>query len=599
MAIRTRREFLIASALTVGAFAVSTGLGGCGSDSSSGAKGSFKHGVASGDPLQNSVILWTRVTPDAAAESIEVSYEVATDAAFSNLVRPAESFTVKKAFDYTLKVDFQNLQSGSVYYYRFKVGNTVSPVGRTKTLPEGVLSQARFAVFSCANYPNGYFNAYAEAAKIADLDATLHLGDYIYEYGMFKADGVTPDYATSHAKEYGRELASDNATELFTLDDYRKRYAIYHTDTGLQAVHAACPMIAVWDDHEVANDTYKDGAENHNEGEGSFEARKMAALQAYFEWIPIRPSSDANYSETIYRTFTYGDLLSLHMLDTRVIGRDKQLSYGDFPELITTGDSSNFVAAIMNPQRTIMGNEQTQWLQGQMIQSTTTWDVLGQQVLMARMMLPAELLLVIASLEGADETTKPVLLSQLSSMLTELYTIKLRANASDPTLTAEELARINTVVPYNLDAWDGYGYSREVVLQTASSLGKNLVVLAGDTHNAWASELKMFDNTYQPTIPVGVEFATTSVTSPGMEEYAGLTDTASAMQFETVITELIDDLKYFNANNRGFMSVTFTKEAAMAEWIFVDSVASETYATLTTRSKKLKTVAGSASLTSV
>ncbi len=177
-------------------------------------------------------------------------------------------------------------------------------------------------------------------------------------------------------------------------------------------------------------------------------------------------------------------------------------------------------------------------------------------------------------------------------MLTELYTIKMRLNMGDPTVTDAEKARLATVVPYNLDAWDGYGYSREVVLQTAATLGKNLIVLSGDTHNAWANEIKMFDATYQPTVPVGVEFATTSITSPGMEEYAGLSSDALAQQFEVVITELVQDLVYFNANNRGFMLVTFTQEATEAEWIFVDSNASKNYTTLQARNKKLKPLKG-------
>ncbi|MBN2894603.1 MAG: alkaline phosphatase D family protein [Campylobacterales bacterium] len=246
----------------------------------------------------------------------------------------------------------------------------------------------------------------------------------------------------------------------------------------------------------------------------------------------------------------------------------------------------------MDTNRSIMGQSQTLWLQGQMAASVATWQVLAQQVLMGRMMLPAELLLVIAQLEHASGDTKTALLTQLATMLTELYTIKMRLDMGDPSVTDAEKARLSTVVPYNLDAWDGYGYNREVVLQTAATLGKNLIVLSGDTHNAWANELKMFDASYQPTIPVGVEFATTSVTSPGMEEYAGLTTDAAAQQFETVITAIIDDLNYFNANNRGFMTVTFTHEAAQAEWVFVDSNATTAYTTLPARGKKLKTLKG-------
>jgi alkaline phosphatase D len=581
MALHTRRDFLVASALTAGSFFVSSVLTGCSSDSSSNTpSGTFNHGVASGDPLKNSVILWTRVTPKDNVDVLNIILEVAADENFEHLIGEAKSAPVKKSQDFTLKVDFQGLTAGTTYFYRFKSGNEISPVGRTKTLPEGSINQVKFAVFSCANYPNGHFNAYSEAAKITDLDATLHLGDYIYEYGMFEDDGVTPAYATEHATEYGRVLPEDNNTELLVLDDYRKRYALYHTDAGLQAIHAACPMIAIWDDHEIANDAYKDGAQNHNEGEGDFTARKMAALQAYFEWIPIRPASEGNI-ETIYRSFVYGDLVNLIMLDTRIIGRAKQLSYANYPELISSGDSSNLTADLMSPDQTILGTPQTSWLQSTLMGQSSTWDVLAQQVLFGHMNLPAELLVLISQLENGGSQE---LYTQLQTMLSELYTLKL----TDPTN-----ARVTTVMPYNLDAWDGYPISRETVLGTALAKNSNFVVLSGDTHNGWANELKMLDENYQPTIPVGVEFATTSITSPGMEVYAGLSDDATAAQFETVITTLIDDLKYFNANNRGFMSVTFSAEKAVAEWIYVDSNASTTYNTLTNRSKKIQVAVGS------
>ncbi|HFU74276.1 MAG TPA: alkaline phosphatase, partial [Helicobacteraceae bacterium] len=452
MAIQSRRDFLVASALTIGSFVVSTGFSGCKNKTQS--KATFEHGVASGDPLIDRVIIWTRLTPSNNINTLNVFYEVALDEAFENLVRPQESATVYKENDYTLKVDFQNLDPNTHYFYRFKVGNTYSPTGRMKTLPIGATSQVKLGVFSCANYPNGHFNAYQEAAQLSDLDATLHLGDYIYEYGMFESDGVTPAYATKHAADYGRELPSDNDTELLTLNDYRKRYALYHTDPGLQAIHAACPMIAVWDDHEVANDSYKDGAQNHNDGEGDYTQRKLAALQAYFEWLPIRPVME-NDTETIYRSFTFGDLVNLHMLDTRIIGRDIQLSYSDFPELFQ-GDSSAFITALSDSNRSIMGNDQTLWLQQQLGASSTTWDVLAQQVLMGRMLLPAELLGLIGQLDHASESDKPQLLAQLNALVTELYTIKMRMNEGDPSLTPQEIARVSNALPYNLDSWDGY-----------------------------------------------------------------------------------------------------------------------------------------------
>ena len=443
------------------------------------------------------------------------------------------------------------------------------------------------AVFSCSNYPKGYFNAYAEAAKTADLDVALHLGDYIYEYGMFEADGVTPGYATENAANIGRVLPDDNDTELLELDDYRKRYALYHTDAGSIALHAAVPMIVVWDDHEVANDAYKTGAENHDDAtEGSFEARKLAALQAYFEWLPIRPFTE-NDQETIYRSFDFGDLVSLHMLDTRLIGRDKQLSYADY--FTTTGfDATSFQTDLTDSTRTMLGSEQFTWLQGKLSASSATWQVFGQQVLIGKMSLPSEIITLVGQLDSVSGDAKTALLTQLSTTITELATIKGRILQGDMTVTDTDKARVETVMPYNLDAWDGYYYEREALFTTVRSLDKNLVVLSGDTHNAWANDLKdMSDN------QIGVEFAGTSVSSPGMEEYVGLADDTTAAQFAGALELLVDDLQYTNQNRRGFLEVTFTPTQTNAKWQFVSSIDSTTYTIDSALTKELKVLTGS------
>lgn len=589
----TRREFLSISAAAACTLVVSTGLSGCGSSADSDqATGTFDHGVASGDPQTDKVIIWTRATPQNDAQELSVDYEVAEDENFANIVHNGTAVTNAQR-DYTVKIDVQNLKAGTPYYYRFKSGSTVSSVGKTKTLPEGSIASVKMAVFTCANYPKGYFNAYSEAAKHDDLDVAVHLGDYIYEYGMFEADGVTPAYATENAVAIGRALPENNDTELLTLDDYRKRYALYHTDSGLQALHAHVPFIAVWDDHEVANDAFKSGAENHDPAtEGSFADRKAAALKAYFEWLPIRPAS-ADDESTIYRSFDFGDLVALDMLDTRIIGRDKQLSYADY--MVSDGqggvtlDTAAFTAALTDATRTMMGTTQLQWLQQRMATASATWHVLGQQVLMGRMNIPAELLGLLGALEGdLDDATKTALLTQLQTTFGELATIKGRMLQSDPTLTPEEIARVTTAAPYNLDAWDGYFYERETVLGTALAAEKNLVVLSGDSHNSWANNLKALNPTTQlPEYQTGVEFAVTSVTSPGLEEYVGLSTTEAAIQFEQLLELLIDDLYYANLNNRGFMTVTFTPSKAEAEWFFVDNIDSETYGMLATRSRKL------------
>ncbi|MDY0051327.1 MAG: alkaline phosphatase D family protein [Aliarcobacter sp.] len=587
----TRRDFLKVSALSFCTLVVSTGITACSSSSNS-TNVSFLHGVASGDPLTNSVIIWTRLTPSDSIDELNLNYEVSKSDTFATLSHSG-SLTTKKTEDYTVKIDLQNLEENTVYYYRFKSNNKISIVGKTKTLSSSP-SQVKFAVFSCSNYPNGYFNSYNEVSKIEDIDVVLHLGDYIYEYGMYEKDGITPAYATNNAVSINRVLEKDNDTELLTLDDYRKRYAIYHTDEGSISIHKNLPFITIWDDHEVANDIYKDGAQNHDSTEGDFETRKLAALQAYFEWLPIRPVVQDN-DEIIYRSFDFGNLVSLHMLDTRIIGRDIQLDYSNYFDDLGNFDQSTFISDMSDSSRSMIGNEQLSWLQGKLASSSAKWQVLGQQVLMGKMFLPAELLTLIVQL-NADLTSeqKIAVLTQLNTVLVELVTIKTRILQGDTTVSTEESVRLTTVLPYNLDAWDGYSYEREVLYATIRNLGKNVVVLAGDTHNSWANELK--DNNGNN---IAVEFATTSVTSPGMEEYAGLSTKEIAMQFEGAITLLIDDLKYTNLNQRGYLIVEFNENEAIATWNYIDNVNSTSYSLDETRKKQLKTVLGNKTIQSV
>lgn len=586
MSFTTRREFLKVSAISACALLISTGLSGCGGDDNNeGATVSFNHGVASGDPLSDKVIIWTRVsTTDS---SVSVYYEVATDENFTNIIHNG-NYNTDVDKDYTVKIDIQNLMANTNYYYRFTCKGTKSVIGKMKTLATDSLDTLKMAVFSCANYPNGYFNPYMEASKLSDLDVTLHLGDYIYEYGMYKDDNFNakiPAYATSNAVNIGRELPQNNNTECITLEDYRKRYALYHTDIGLQEIHRVAPMIAVWDDHEIANDTYSEGAENHDVTEGDFQERVAAALQAYFEWIPIRPIDD---KKEIYRSFQFGDLLSLNMLETRIFGRDKQLSYAEYFTANGSFLVDAFSADIADTSRSMMGATQLAWLQSQIATSTTTWQVIGQQVLMGRMNLPSEILIPISQLNSANETTQTALLMQINNSLGELATIKGRILQGDSTVTEEERLRVNNVLPYNLDAWDGYFVERETLLATAQAYSKNLVVLAGDTHNSWANNLKNLSGD-----KVGVEFATTSVSSPGMEEYLALESQEQAMQLEAALALLVDDLQYTNLNNRGFMEVIYTKTEVISNWHYVDNNDSIEYTPLNLRKKSLKCLVGS------
>lgn len=557
----TRRDFLKASAMGMGAVVVSTGLAGCVFDSDDKRSTEFTHGVASGDPLADGVVLWTRVVPDKDFEkAVSVAWEVATDKDFETLVHSGTA-EARNVHDFTVKVDVRGLSAGQTYYYRFHSSDSQSPAGTTLTLPEGAIDSVRLGVVSCANYPAGYFNVYREISKRDDLDVVVHLGDYIYEYSS-----EAESYAAADAAELGRAFPEDNNLELIRLKDYRRRYGIYRDDKDLQTLHKKMPFIVVWDDHEVANDAWENGAENHNDGEGDYGTRKLEALQAYFEWMPIRPVIEGN-DEAIFRTFRFGNLVDLHMLDTRHMGRDEPLDYLNY--FTSAGlDEARFTADVGSKNRTLLGAEQLLWLQSSLGYSTATWQVLGQQILMGRMNLPAELLVKIATedFEG------------LPQMLGELAQIKGRQLAGDTSLTPEESARINTVAPYNLDAWDGYQYEREVVLGTAKKLNKNLVVLAGDTHNAWANNLKDIDGDQ-----IGVEFATASVSSPGLEEYLELEEEQIAGA-EQGIGLLADDLDYLNMNQRGYMVVTFTAEEARADWYFVDTIKSREYAIDTARS---------------
>jgi len=556
----SRRELIQKSLFGFGALSLPVAFTGCNDgsdDESTEAQADFLHGVASGDPLQDKVILWTRLTPVDLSVRLKVAWEIATDNQFKQSFKTGMVET-SKTDDFTVKVDATGLQANTIYYYRFRFGNKISSVGQTKTLPI-TTNKVSFAVCSCSNYPAGYFYVYREMAK-QNVDVIIHLGDYIYEYG---ADG----YATEDAAKLGRTLPADNNKEIIKLDDYRKRYALYRQDKDLQAVHQRHPFIVIWDDHELANDTWREGAENHQDNEGSFSDRKLAALQAYFEWMPIRPVSSTDHLN-IYRQFNFGSLVELTMLDTRIIARDKQLEYADY--MTAAGlDAQKFQADLTNPKRTLMGYAQRDWLVDKLKQSTATWNVIGQQVLMSKMWIPAELLLSLGQITSGGASAET--LAKMNAQITELVTLKLRLEQGDPTLTVQEKARVTTVVPYNLDAWDGYYAERETVYENLASLNKKVIVLAGDTHNAWASYLYSQKGQY-----VGVELATSSVSSPGLEKYLSI-PMAQLQQFEFAFTTLIDELAYCNLNQRGYLVVTLDDKQVQSDWIFVDSIKNAEY----------------------
>jgi len=310
----------------------------------------FYHGVASGDPLHDRVIIWTRLTTTDTVANVE--WRVATDTSMMNMIDSGTVLTTN-AKDFTVKVDVTGLQPNTFYYFEFEYQGQKSIRGRTKTAPRGDIDSLRFAVVSCASYAHGYFNAYDRITERNDVSAVIHLGDYYYEYG----DG-----------EYGSNRTYQPATEIINLSDYRMRLSHYRLDESLMRLHQQYPFICVWDDHETADNSWYGGASNHDTGEGNWFNRKAEAVKAYYEWMPVRMPDPAVDTQRIYRKFRYGDLVELHMLDTRLQGREQQ------------GFSNS-----NNPGRTILGSDQFDWLCHNMDTSSAQWQILGQQVMMAPM----------------------------------------------------------------------------------------------------------------------------------------------------------------------------------------------------------------------
>lgn len=308
----------------------------------------FYHGVASGDPLPDRVIIWTRVTPEDSLAEIEVTWQISRDESFSQLVNSGKVMTGPNR-DYTVKVDVTGLEPGQQYFYRFSALGSASRLGKTKTSPSSEVKKVKLGIVSCSNYEWGYFTAYRKLAE-KDLDAVLHLGDYIYEYGPGGYGDTTLNRVHFPQKE------------IITLGEYRLRYSQYRLDPDLREAHQNHAFITIWDDHEIANDSYVGGAQNHQEGEGDYLTRKEAARQAYYEWLPVRDS------ETLYRKFEYGELVDLIMLDERLAGRTAPAESLNDPIL---SDST----------RSMLGKEQLNWLKNQLTSSNAAWKVIGNQVI--------------------------------------------------------------------------------------------------------------------------------------------------------------------------------------------------------------------------
>ncbi len=568
-----RREFLVSSATTAAALIVTGSLVGCGTDADPfPVPPAFSYGVASGDPLNDRVILWTYAKAPDNVRSVPLTWQVALDQNFASIISTG-IIDATEASGFTAKVDATGLTAGASYFYRF-LGprDTASPVGKTRTLPVASVATLKFAVFSCSLYSEGFFNAYDDALK-TDAQYALHLGDYIYEYGS----GPT-QYGNIDAVALGRVVTPAN--DIVSLSDYRARYALYRSDANVRALHAAMPWITIWDDHEFTNNAYLNGAENHKPAtQGDWATRKNIAAKVYHEWMPIR--TDNSNLLKIYRSFDFGSLFSLHMLDTRIEGRDQQYdNFGDadggFGRYIA-GITPNASGVLPDASRRMISATQQSWLASQMSASKATWQFLGNQDIMGKMWIPVSVTqnFSTGNLAGFAAATQAYLAAKAT-----------RAAAGSAALTPTQAALLdaseNPRLPYNLDSWDGYPVDRERVLQSVKALNKKLVVLSGDSHNGWFTNLATLSGE-----KIGVEFAGTSVTSTGFES-VGLATVGSSLDGSALVPQLgtaaigaglglIDDLAYADTLKRGYLLMTVTANDVKGEYVYVSTVKSTTY----------------------
>ncbi len=482
----------------------------------------FTHGVASGEPDSDSMLLWTRFVSAGGAPS-KVRAEISLTRDFAKIASGGQMVTGPWR-DHTVKITVNGLTPGTTYYYRF-IGpdGTISPVGRTRTLPLGKVSRFNIAVFSCANLGFGLFNAYGHAAARGDIDLVLHLGDYLYEYARGGYD---------NGSELAKRIMPEN--ELYNLADYRMRYASYRSDPDLQALHAAFPMIANTDDHEGANDSWEGGAENHQPDEGDWTNRKNAAMQVWREWMPV--------GEQPWKSYEIGDLATYFRTDTRMIARSRPGNYGP---LLRNADPAAALAAFrdgawQDPAATMMGTEQENWLYHGFRAASRqkkVWHVLG-----------------VGTNIGYNSTPQDALdwLDPNAGERTKGY---FRAG----------MAAGKAGLPYNLDNWGGYPQAKSRLLSAAMGVDANLIAVTGDSHNAWAFDLQ------EGGRAAGVEFGGHSVTSPGIES---ATRPEDQEKIAKALVASSKELRWADTSNRGYMLVSLTPAAATNEWVFMQTVKS-------------------------
>ncbi len=492
-------------------------------------RSAFRHGVASGDPLPDAVVIWTRVTPIEAAApgsgqgpAVRVGWEVSRDRGFRRVVARGTSRTTALR-DHTVHVDVRGLRPGTRYWYRFTWGGARSQVGRTRTAPaRRSRVPVRLGVVSCANYNWGHFSGYRHLARRDDLDAVLHLGDYIYEYGPDGplVPGVAP--ATVRVAEPPRECV--------TLADYRIRYGCYRRDRALQAMHAAHPVVAVWDDHEIANDTWREGAENHDEGEGPWQRRAREARQAWLEWLPVR-HVDPDDPERINRRLRFGAAVDLWMLDERRFRdeppRSLAFSYGS-------------VDPGTGPDRSMLGDAQRHWLGRGLRRSDAWWKVLGNQV-------PFFPLVIGAGVPEAIQAVLEPISERLPHPSTALY----------------------------VDDWNGFKAEREHLVAGIAEV-EDVVVLTGDVHQSMVSDIPRDPGTYRiDPVSVAAEFITPGIGSPSLRTSANSVMPGSGEILETILnTNLAVGnpwAKYDESEHCGYLVVDFDRRRAHADYFHLDN----------------------------
>jgi len=504
----------------------------------------FEHGVACGDPTAEGFVLWTRVTPKSGDGDIPVV--VMMESADEESVMVSLGYATA-ARDYCVKFYIERQSPATDYTYKFIVrtedGDVTSSSGRGRTLAESGDAPVKFAVISCSNWQFGQFNVYDAISKQDDLDAVIHLGDYFYEYGV---DG----YGGSVGIELGR--THEPPIEVVTLGDYRMRHAQYKSDPKLQAAHAAAPWLCTWDDHESANDSYRTGAQNHNpeNNEGEWSDRKLAAIQAYMEWMPVREPEPGALESAMWRSFNFGDVATVMCLETRLTGRSEGIDWGvELAGVEATQipmSAAKVMSKVQDETRTMLGSQQEQWLDEELKVSAArrkSWQVLANQVVMANVKAPN----LTATLSEEQKAAQDIELVKLLIDFSQLG------------------------MPWNLDAWDGFPAARERLYASAKAAGARLVTLTGDTHTAWGNTLQDAGGERR-----GVEFGCTSVTSPGIATYI-----KDVPELGRLFEEANDEVDFHDPYGHGYTQVTLTKDTVKADFIKVSNIMSGDYSVST------------------